>query len=106
MASSLLEEALAISTELGMLPLRERVTALQARARFGPVRAPANLGGLTQREVEVLSHIAQGMTNREIAIELVLSERTVQRHISNIYSKIQVRNRAEATTFALNNLSS
>ena len=54
--------------------------------------------------MEVLTLLARGKTNLEIAIELVLSERTVHRHISNLYTKINVRNRAEATTFALSNL--
>ena len=44
------------------------------------------------------------MTNREIADQLVLSERTVQRHVTNLYAKIGVRNRAEATAFALRSL--
>ena len=104
-AFSLIEEALAISTDLGMAPLRERVEALKYRANLEPVRVPAYPGGMTQREVEVLTQLAQGKTDREIAGELVISDRTVQRHISNIYAKIKVRNRAEATTFALNHLS-
>jgi DNA-binding NarL/FixJ family response regulator len=54
--------------------------------------------------VEVLRLIAQGKTNREIARELVLSERTVQRHIADIYVKISARNRADATAFALSKL--
>jgi DNA-binding CsgD family transcriptional regulator len=104
-ASSLLEEALDISTELGMAPLRERVEALEDRIKLVPVPAPAIPGGMTRREVEVLTQLAQGKTDREIARELGISDRTVQRHISNIYAKINVRNRAEATTFALNHLS-
>jgi DNA-binding NarL/FixJ family response regulator len=56
--------------------------------------------------VEVLRLIAQGKTNHEIAQELVLSERTVQRHIADIYLKIGARNRADATAFALSNLNS
>ena len=52
--------------------------------------------------MDVLLLIAKGKTTREIAAELVLSGRTVQRHISNLYSKIDVRNRAEATAFAQN----
>jgi DNA-binding CsgD family transcriptional regulator/pimeloyl-ACP methyl ester carboxylesterase len=55
---------------------------------------------LSRRQVEVLKLIAQGKTNREIAEELVLSERTVQRHIADLYLKIDVRNRAEAVGFA------
>lgn len=57
--------------------------------------------GLTQREVEVLRLIAGGATNREIAAELVLSVRTVERHITNIYYKIGARGKADATAFAL-----
>ena len=104
-AFSLIEEALEISTDLGMAPLRERVEALQDRANLGTVRVPAHPGGMTQREVEVLTQLAQSKTDREIARELVISDRTVQRHISNIYAKIKVWNRAEATTFALKHLS-
>ncbi|HLG12055.1 MAG TPA: alpha/beta fold hydrolase [Dehalococcoidia bacterium] len=60
--------------------------------------------GLSQRQRQVLQLIAQGKTNREIAEELVLSERTVQRHIADLYLKINVRNRAEATSFAMSRL--
>ena len=73
----LLDEALAISSDLGMRPLMERVAALQERTQAQPVGAPAYAYGLTQREVEVLLLIAQGKTTREIATELVLSARTV-----------------------------
>ena len=59
---------------------------------------------VSKRQVEVLRLIAQGKTNREIAEELVLSERTVQRHIADLYAKIEARNRAEATSYALKNL--
>jgi len=51
---------------------------------------------LTPRELEVLGHIAQGLRNREIAAHLVISERTVGNHISNIFSKLQVADRAQA----------
>ncbi len=101
-AKSLMEESLSISTDLGMRPLMERVAALQERAEAQPVRAPAYPAGLTAREMEVLRLIAQGKTTREIANKLVLSPRTVQRHTTNIYLKINARNRAEATAFALN----
>jgi pSer/pThr/pTyr-binding forkhead associated (FHA) protein len=57
--------------------------------------------GLTQREAEVLSLIASGRSNQEIAEGLVLSVRTVERHVSNVYSKIGAKNRAEATSYAL-----
>ncbi|MEE8157848.1 MAG: LuxR C-terminal-related transcriptional regulator [Dehalococcoidia bacterium] len=103
-AVSELGEGLAISTELGMSPLIERMVTLQRRAESQLAKAPAYPGGLTEREVEVLRLIALGKSNREIARKLVLSERTVQRHISNLYIKINVRNRAEATSFALSKL--
>jgi DNA-binding NarL/FixJ family response regulator len=56
---------------------------------------------LTPREQEVLSLLAAGLTNVELARTLVISERTANRHVSNIYTKLGVRNRAEATRVAL-----
>jgi DNA-binding CsgD family transcriptional regulator len=57
-------------------------------------------GGLTGREVELLGLLATGRTNREIARELVISEKTVARHVSNIFNKIGVSSRAAATAYA------
>jgi DNA-binding NarL/FixJ family response regulator len=57
--------------------------------------------GLTSREAEVLRLVAAGRSNREIAIDLVLSERTVARHVTNIYGKIGAGSRADATAYAL-----
>ncbi|MCZ6535220.1 MAG: LuxR C-terminal-related transcriptional regulator, partial [Chloroflexi bacterium] len=102
-AVSFLDEALAISTELGMRPLMERVVAIQGRAESQPVKTPVYPAALTRREVEVLRLVASGKTSAEIAADLVLSRRTVERHISNIYSKTNTRSRAEATAFAFNN---
>ncbi len=56
--------------------------------------------GLTQREVEVLQLVAAGRSNRDIAAELFLSERTVHRHVSNILTKLDVSSRVAATAFA------
>ncbi|MFR9804285.1 LuxR C-terminal-related transcriptional regulator [Pseudonocardia sp. RS010] len=56
---------------------------------------------LTPREQEVLSLLASGMTNVELARTLFISERTANRHVSNIYTKLGVRNRAEATRVAV-----
>lgn len=56
--------------------------------------------GLSARELEVLRLLATGRTNRSIATELALSERTVERHVSNIFTKIDVSSRAAATAFA------
>ncbi|MDP1847109.1 MAG: LuxR C-terminal-related transcriptional regulator [Solirubrobacteraceae bacterium] len=56
--------------------------------------------GLTARELEVLRLVAEGRTNRAIAEALVLSERTVERHVSNIFAKLRVSSRAAATAYA------
>ena len=56
--------------------------------------------GLTRRELEVLRLVASGKSNKEIAAALVLSERTVDRHVSNIFSKLRVSSRAAATAYA------
>lgn len=63
-------------------------------------RAAPTAGGLTPREVEVLRLVAQGRTNRSVADELVVSEKTVARHLSNIYAKLGVSTRAAATAWA------
>ena len=99
-AMSVMEEALAISRELGMLPLTERIIALQQRAESLPVTIPAYPDGLTQREVEVLRLIAAGKSNREISEELVITLNTVFRHVSNIFTKIGSSNRVEAASYA------
>jgi DNA-binding NarL/FixJ family response regulator len=59
-----------------------------------------SLGGLTAREIQVLGLVATGKTNRAIAAELVISEKTVARHVSNIFDKIEVSSRAAATAYA------
>jgi len=56
--------------------------------------------GLTQREIEVLELITTGATNRGIADQLYLSERTIDRHVSNLYAKLGVGSRAAATAYA------
>jgi DNA-binding CsgD family transcriptional regulator len=65
------------------------------------VRGPATLPrGLTAREAEVLRLVAAGKTNRDIAVELVISEHTVARHLQNIFVKLGVTSRSAATAFA------
>jgi DNA-binding CsgD family transcriptional regulator len=59
--------------------------------------------GLTEREVSVLRLLAGGESNREISNRLVISLRTVERHITNIYAKIGARGKADATAYALRN---
>ncbi len=56
--------------------------------------------GLSAREVEVLGLLARGRSNREIGEELGISERTVDRHVSNVYTKLDVSSRAAATAWA------
>jgi DNA-binding CsgD family transcriptional regulator len=99
-ARFLLEEALTVSTELGMRPLIGRVQALWEQDQVQPPRMPAYPNGLTKREVEVLRLVASGKSSAEIAMALVLSRRTVERHIFNIYSKTDCHNRSEVTAFA------
>ena len=60
-------------------------------------------GLLTGREVEVLRLVATGLTNRAVAAELFLSEKTVARHLSNIFAKLGVNSRAAATAYAFRN---
>ena len=76
-------------------PDATRVEALTGRA---PRRGGGS--GLTAREVEVLQQVATGRTNRAIAAELFLSEKTVARHVSNIFMKLGVSSRAAATAHA------
>ena len=58
---------------------------------------------LTSREYEVLIQVANGMSNKEIATNLNISERTVKNHISNIFKKIDVSDRTQAAVFAIKN---
>jgi DNA-binding NarL/FixJ family response regulator len=58
-------------------------------------------GGLTPRELEVVQFLAEGFTNRQIADALVIAERTAQRHVENILSKLGVSNRAQVAAWAV-----
>ncbi len=61
------------------------------------------LESLTKREIDVLILVANGMFNKEIAIKLNISERTVKNHISNIFKKLDVSDRTQAAVFAIKN---
>jgi DNA-binding CsgD family transcriptional regulator len=61
---------------------------------------PAATGGLSAREVQVLRLVAAGKTNRQVAGALFISERTVERHLSNIFNKLDLPSRAAATAYA------
>lgn len=72
------------------------MSELQRRSDLPPTKDP-----LTKREMDVLKLIAQGMTNQEIADQLVISEGTARTHVSNILSKLHLANRTQAALFAL-----
>ena len=61
------------------------------------------IAALTKREMEILTQIAGGMFNKEIAMNLNICERTVKNHISNIFKKIDVSDRTQAAVFAIRN---
>lgn len=89
-----LEAALGLFAELGAAPDLARIDSL---SRHAP---SADSHGLTARELEVLRLVGQGETNKTIASMLVLSERTIDRHVSNIFSKLGVSSRTAATAYA------
>jgi DNA-binding CsgD family transcriptional regulator len=99
-AMDLLNESISTSGELGMRPLSERSAALLQKAESVPAPPPANPGGLTQREVEVIRLVAAGRTDREIAEELIIGLRTASTHVRNILNKTGASNRAEAASWA------
>jgi NarL family two-component system response regulator LiaR len=66
-----------------------------------PPEMPPTEEPLTEREVEVLALIAQGLANQEIADQLVISERTVRTHVSNILGKLHLANRTQAALYAI-----
>jgi DNA-binding NarL/FixJ family response regulator len=89
-----LDAARAAFEQLGAGPDLARVRDLLRRG------SPSGAAGLTAREIEVLRLLATGKTNRSIAAELAISEKTVARHISNIFTKLDLSSRAAATAYA------
>ena len=76
------------------------VEAVLATAGHRVPRRREGPAGLTAREVEVLRLVASGRSNAQIATALVLSEKTVARHLSNIFGKLDVGSRTAATAYA------
>jgi DNA-binding CsgD family transcriptional regulator len=89
-----LDAARAVFEQLGAAPDLARIDALIHGA------SPVHRHGLSRRELQVLRLVAAGKTNKAIAAELCLSEKTIDRHVSNIFAKLDVASRAAATAFA------
>jgi DNA-binding CsgD family transcriptional regulator len=94
------------SARLELEAARETYVRLGAATDIARMEGPSRLGtgadshDLTRRELEVLQLLSTGETNREIAADLVLSVRTVDRHVSNIYAKLGISSRAAAASYA------
>ena len=71
-----------------------------SRATTGDERAVRPSDSLTTRETEVLHLVAQGLTNAQVAAKLVISPRTVEKHLASIYRKLEVNSRTAATRYA------
>lgn len=100
-AAALLSEALNIAERLGLPSL-----AAEARAALRPEAPRAQAQSrttLTAREREILGLVARGLTSAEAAAQLVLSPRTVEKHLEHAYAKIGARNRAEGISWAIVN---
>lgn len=93
-ASMELDAARRVFEQLGAAPALARVAELSGMPKQDAA------GGLSPREVEVLRIVATGATNREVADRLIISEKTVARHVSNIFTKLGVTTRAAATAYA------
>jgi ATP/maltotriose-dependent transcriptional regulator MalT len=89
-----LDAARGVFAQLGATPDLARLEALAGR------QAASSAHRLTARELQVLRLLAAGKTNHAIATDLVLAEKTVDRHVSNIYAKLGVSSRAAATAYA------
>jgi DNA-binding CsgD family transcriptional regulator/tetratricopeptide (TPR) repeat protein len=98
--ASLVQDGLGLADRLGMHTLEGRLVALRARADSIPAPHPVYPDGLTRREVEVLTLLAGGRTNQQIADDLVIALSTVAKHVRNILIKTDCVNRAQAATYA------
>ncbi len=86
-----------VQWEAGVTP----VPSTGVGAKLERSQSVAYPDNLTDREIQVLRLVAGGRTSKEVAAELVLSVRTIERHVENIYGKIGARNKANATAYAL-----
>lgn len=86
---------------VGRESVADMVTYLREQAAQQPP-SPAKSYGLTRRELEILSTIVSGLSNKEIAQKFSLSEDTVKHHLTNIFDKVGVSSRLELALFAIN----
>ena len=94
--------ALAAFEALGAARDADRAAARLRELGVAATRGgPSGLGGLTQREREVLGLLGEGLSNRELADRLFLSRKTVERHVRNVLFKLGLRNRAEAAAYVV-----
>jgi DNA-binding CsgD family transcriptional regulator len=103
LAAAIPDARLALVEGAGVSPFGEGAETILEEIEAFLQHSQSQVGGLTPREVEVLRLVAAGKSNTEIGAELVLSVRTVARHITNLYGKIGVQNRSEATAYAIRN---
>ena len=102
-AAAVVEARVALETfeRLGATRDADAAAALLRELGAPPRTFPKGYGTLTRRETEVLSLLAEGCTNAEIAERLYISRRTAEHHVAHILSKLGLRNRAEAAAYAL-----
>lgn len=99
-AAAQLAAATAVAREIGAKPLLAATEDLGRRARLTGVRTSSAADVLTQREAEVLTLVAEGLSNRQIGERLFISGKTVSVHVSNLLAKLGASTRAEAVTLA------
>lgn len=100
-ATTALDEVRTLCTPLDARPALARADGIAARIAAHVPAAPHYPGGLSGREIEVLRLVATGLTNAQVAGHLFLSSRTINGHLTTIYTKLNVPSRAAAIRFAL-----
>lgn len=113
LATEMLRRGLGLADELLAQPLRDALRDLAAQARIpittpsekDPIHGSVHVPGLTTREQEILGHVVAGLTYGQIARTLVISEKTVSSHISNMLRKTGTANRLDLTRFATRTVS-
>lgn len=101
-ARTLIAQARDICVPIGAGPTLQRAEALAAQLTTKRV-APGDIAGLSAREVDVLRLVAKGFSDAEVAEQLFIARRTVNTHLTSIYTKLDVNNRAAATRWAVEN---